>query len=129
MHDGSQRVLIVDDDASTVDVFARTLRLEGYEVLSASSAEAAFREIEKSRPDVILVDLRMPATDGISFLRRLRGLERGGPHMPVAVITGDHSVDENVSRELRELDATLYFKPVPFDELLLIIQRLLQPKP
>ena len=122
-------MLIVDDDESAVDAFARMLRLEGFEVLTAPSAEAAFREIERARPDAILLDLRMPVVDGVAFLRQLRALESDRRETPVAVITGDQSVDDTVAHELRELDAALYFKPVWIDELLRITQRLLQRKP
>lgn len=121
------RVLVVDDDESTVEAFARTLRLEGYEVITASRADAALEAAETSRPDAILLDLRMPMTDGVGFLRQLRarGDHRG---TPVAVITGDHSMEDTVSRELRALNADVYFKPVWLDDLLRIVQHLLQKK-
>jgi two-component system OmpR family response regulator len=118
-------VLIVDDDESTLDAFGRMLRLEGYEVLTAVSGDAALREVETFRPEVILLDLRMPAMDGIAFLRRLRALE-DQRHTPIAVITGDLDFEESVSRELRELGAELHFKPLWFDDLLRITQGLLQ---
>jgi CheY-like chemotaxis protein len=118
-------VLVVDDDQSTVDVFSRMLRLEGYEVVTASSADAALREVETSCPDAILVDLRMPGTDGLVFLRQLRAHEHPR-HVPVAVITGDHAVDDAGLRELRELDAELHLKPVWLEDLLSITQALLQ---
>ena len=119
------RVLIVDDDESTVDAFGRILRLEGYEVLTALSADAGLREVETSRPDVILLDLRMPAMDGLAFLRRLRTLEEQR-HTPTAVITGDHDVEDSVSHELSELNAELHFKPLRFDDLLRITRQLLE---
>lgn len=120
-------MLIVDDDETTIDAFARMLRLEGYEVRTARSAEAAFVEMETSHPDAILLDLRMPVTDGISFLRRLRAYEKHG-RTPVAVITGDYSIEDTRSGELRELEADVYFKPVWLEDLLGITQRLLQRK-
>ena len=123
----SRSVLIVDDDETTIDAFARMLRLEGYEVRTARSAEAAFVEMETSHPDAILLDLRMPVTDGISFLRRLRAYEKHG-RTPVAVITGDYSIEDTRSGELRELEADVYFKPVWLEDLLGITQRLLQRK-
>ena len=123
-----RRVLIVDDDESTVDAFGRILRLEGYDVLTALSADAGLREVEAARPDVILLDLRMPFMDGMVFLQRLRALE-DHRHIPVAVITGDRDLEESVSRELRELNAELHFKPLWFDDLLRLTQRLLESTP
>src|SRR5216684_7290154 len=75
-------VLIVDDDRPTVDAFAEVLGLEGFEVRTALSAETGLRAVQASRPDAILVDLRMPLVDGVEFLRRLRAAERH-PHTPV----------------------------------------------
>ena len=125
MQDQSRAVLIVDDDEGTADTFARMLRLEGYRVLTARSAEAGFRELEASHPDAILVDLAMPVMGGIEFLRRLRGREEYSD-TPVAVITGDYSLGEQILSELRALKADVYFKPVWVDDLLGIAKRLLQ---
>lgn len=52
----SRTVLIIDDE-STVETFGRMLRLDGYQVLTALSAEEGFCEVETSDPDVILLDL------------------------------------------------------------------------
>jgi len=118
------RVLIVDDDVSVIDTFSRMLRLEGYDVSVAPSAEAGLREVETSHPDAIILDLRMPLADGLEFLRRLRA-DDGRHRIPVAIVTGDYSLDEGISRELRQLGAQLYFKPVWLDALLRIVDELL----
>ena len=117
-------MLIIDDDESALETFGRMLRLEGYEVQTAASAEAAFRKIETFRPDVILLDLRMPSADGIVFLRRLRAVD-DNRHTPVAVITGDYVAGDTIARELQELEADLYFKPVWLMDLVGIAQGLL----
>jgi CheY-like chemotaxis protein len=118
------KVLIVDDDPGVVQAFAYILRLEGYEVLTALSAEAALREVETSHPDAVLLDLRMPLMDGLTFLRRLRALEEHR-HTPVAIVTGDYFVDDTITNELRELQADLYFKPVWLRDLVGITRRLI----
>jgi DNA-binding response OmpR family regulator len=119
------KVLIVDDDPSVVQAFARLLRLEGYEVLTALDAEAALREVETSHPDAVLLDLRMPLMNGLAFLRRLRAHEEQR-QLRVAIVTADHSVDEAMTRELRELGADVYYKPVWLEDLLGITRRLIQ---
>jgi DNA-binding response OmpR family regulator len=118
------RVLIVDDDVSVIDTFSRMLRLEGYDVSVAPSADAGLREVETSRPDAIILDLRMPLADGLEFLRRLRA-DDDRQRIPVAIVTGDYSLDEGISQELRQLGAQLYFKPVWLDALLRIVDELL----
>jgi two-component system response regulator PrrA len=121
-------VLIVDDDASVADTFARILRLEGYDVLTALTTEAALRAVDQSHPDAILLDLLMPVEDGVAFLRRLRAQEVER-RTPVAIITGDYFARETIGRELNELHAVLYFKPVWIADLVEIARRLLSPGP
>ncbi len=118
-------LLVVDDDASTLDTLSRMLRLEGYTVATASGSDAALRMIDGFRPDAILVDLHMPIRDGLVFLRALRGLE-DTRELPVAVITGDYFIPETITQELRELHAELCFKPIWLADLLAVVERLLR---
>jgi CheY-like chemotaxis protein len=117
-------LLIVDDDAGTVDTLGRMLRLEGYDILTAPDTDSALKVIDASRPDAILVDLHMPASDGLAFLRRLRAQERDRI-TPAAVITGDYFVRDNLSEELRELHAELHYKPIWLADLLALVDRML----
>ena len=64
------RVLIVDDDGATADSFSRTLRLEGYEVWAALSAEEGLSLAQTHQPHAIVLDLRMPLTSGCSSCAR-----------------------------------------------------------
>ena len=118
-------ILIVDDDEGVTETFARMLRLEGYEVRTAMSAEAGLREAEKSRPDAIILDLRMPHVDGLAFLRRLRADEEQR-EIPVAIVTGDYFLDDTVSSELGQLGAELTFKPLWLEDLVGLARNLLK---
>jgi two-component system response regulator PrrA len=124
-------ILIVDDDEGVTQTFARMLRLEGYEVYTAMSAETGLREAETTLPDAIILDLRMPLVDGLGFLRRLRASDQHR-HVPVAIVTGDYFLDDAVSSELRELGAQLKFKPLWLEDLVGLARTLLsrpdQPK-
>ena len=120
------RILIVDDDPAVTNMFARMLRLEGYDVVVALTAEKGLGEVDAALPpDAVLLDLRMPFTDGLAFLRWLRARETR-QRTPVAVITADYFLDEAVSQELRELDAAVYFKPLWFEDLVGITRELLR---
>jgi CheY-like chemotaxis protein len=99
------------------------LQAQGHEVLTADGTEAALLNIARARPDAVLLDLRMPRIDGVTFLRRLRASE-GERRTPVAVMTGDYLISEETARELKELGAELHFKPVWLEELTRIIKRL-----
>ena len=118
-------ILIVDDDQGVTRTFARMLQLEGYKVRTAGSAETALREAEQSRPDAIIVDLRMPLIDGLTFLRRLRG-DSDQRTTPVAIVTGDYFLDDAVSTELHELGAELRFKPLWLEDLVGLARNLLK---
>jgi two-component system response regulator MprA len=117
-------VLVVDDDPGVTQLFARILTLGGYGVLTALDGAAALQQVKRTHPDIVLLDLRMPLIDGLGFLRSLRTHERER-HTPVAVITGDYTVDSRLQQELSALGAALYFKPVWLEDLLEITRELL----
>jgi two-component system, OmpR family, response regulator PrrA len=119
------RILIVDDDEGVTQTFARMLRLEGYQVHTAVTAETGLAEAEQSQPDAIILDLRMPLVDGLGFLRRLRAHEHQRT-TPVAIVTGDYFLDEAVSTELHELGAELRFKPLWLEDLVGLARNLLK---
>lgn len=122
----TSNILIVDDDEGVTHTFARMLRLEGYAVRTAMTAEHGLREAAEGHPDAIILDMRMPLLDGLGFLRRLRKHE-GGRSTPVAVVTGDYFLDDETSDELRSLGAELRFKPLWLEELVGLAQNLLKP--
>ena len=72
--EGSRTVLIVDDEEVIRDFFARTLT--EYRVLTAASGEEALSIIKKDRPDLVLLDIKMPGIDGIETLRRIKEIDR-----------------------------------------------------
>ena len=119
------KILIVDDDEGVTQTFARMLRLEGYQVRTAVSAETGLKEAQTSLPDAIILDLRMPLVDGLGFLRRLRAQDQQR-RTPVAIVTGDYFLDDSVSAELRELGAELRFKPLWLEDLVGLARNLMQ---
>ncbi len=82
----SPRVLVVDDEPDTLVLIKLTLRRRGYEVQTAASGAEALELIERDLPDLILLDLMMPAMDGFEVLKRLRGNPRTAP-LPVIIFT------------------------------------------
>jgi DNA-binding response OmpR family regulator len=121
----NSKILIVDDDEGVTQTFARMLRLEGYQVRTAVSAETGLVEANEGHPDAIILDLRMPLVDGLGFLRRLRAYD-DQRSVPVAIVTGDYFLDDSVSTELRELGAELRFKPLWLEDLVGLARNLLK---
>jgi DNA-binding response OmpR family regulator len=118
-------ILIIDDDEGVTTTFARMLRLEGFRVCTAVNGEAGLREASECHPDAIILDLRMPLVDGLRFLRRLRADDRHRS-IPVAIVTGDYFLDDEVSSELRQLGAEVKFKPLWLDDLVDLARALLK---
>jgi len=117
-------LLIVDDDEATRYSLMRLLQTEGHTIHTAVDGVGAMQRVVAFAPDAILLDVRMPIANGLMFLRALRA----NPHYawtPVAVITGDYFLDQEVSDELMRLGAAIYFKPVWFSNLTEIVDRLL----
>src|SRR2546426_1702908 len=79
------RVLVVDDDASTREVFAELLQRWGYDVEQTGDGHDALKITAERHPDVIISDLVMPKLDGLALTRALR---EESPDTPVIIITG-----------------------------------------
>ena len=120
----ASRVLIVDDDMSVTDTFSRMLRLEGYEVWAALSADEGLNLAQAHRPHAIILDLRMPLTSGLQFLRAIRAIP-GLTNTPVAIVTGDYYLDEAQASEIQALGAELRYKPLWLEELITLARELL----
>lgn len=89
----ARRVLVVDDDPSTVDMLALVLDLEGYDVVRAQRGMQAMEKLRDRPPDALVLDLMMPGMSGYEVLRELRS----DPELsstPVLVLTAlDRDVD------------------------------------
>ncbi len=85
------RVLLVDDDAVSLDLMALLLAHEGHQVLRANDAGAALELLTSdngSRPDVLLVDLQMPGISGGQLAERVRAMKGPGPLLLAMSATG-----------------------------------------
>jgi len=69
------RILLADDDPRVIQVVGRYLDLEGYEVETVGDGESAVRRATANPPDLIILDIMMPAIDGLEACRRIRANE------------------------------------------------------
>jgi DNA-binding response OmpR family regulator len=116
-------ILIVDDDRSVADTFARMLKLEGFEVATALSADEGIELANQVRPDAIILDHRMPIKNGLQFLRLVRA-QAHLASVPVAIVTGDYFLLETTQNELRALGASIRFKPLWLEDLIALAKTL-----
>jgi two-component system, OmpR family, response regulator MprA len=123
--DASTRtILIVDDDRSVAETFARILKLEGFGVATAMSADAGLNLASVVKPDAIILDMRMPLSSGLDFLRLIRS-NPSLARVPVAIVTGDYFMSEPVQHELRALGASIRFKPLWLEDLVALARTLI----
>ena len=120
-----RKILIVDDDINGSHMHARWLKLDGFTVEIASTAEIGLYQAQLTRPDAITVDLHMPLIDGVGFLRRLRAHD-GLCDIPVAIATADLLMDESVAKELKSLGAQISYKPLIAEEIVALARHLVE---
>jgi DNA-binding response OmpR family regulator len=87
------RVLVVDDDRIGARMVEFLLSEQGYTVVTAESVDAALAEIEQQLPDLLLLDVNLPKTNGFEFYTQLR--ERG-LDIPVIFVTAKGEIDDRV---------------------------------
>ncbi len=79
-------ILVVDDNATNVDILQTRLASQGYHVLTAFDGEQALAAAQEQRPDLILLDIMMPKLNGIEVCRRLKA-DAALPFMPIVMVT------------------------------------------
>ena len=86
-------VLVVDDEPGIRWSISQLLKVSGYEVAAAETAEEGLEKVDARLPDLVLADVRMPGMDGMSFIKELH---KRDPLLPVIAITGYGTVDRAV---------------------------------
>ncbi len=92
----SIRILIADDEPSVLHLLELVLSNEGYEVLMAHNGDQLVRMAQASVPDLLIVDLMMPAMDGYEAIRQLRNDTRTA-HLPMLILTAKSTPDDVVT--------------------------------
>lgn len=121
-----QRILVVDDDETSVAILRTFLEEGGFEVEAASDGETALASIEADPPDLVLLDIVMPGLNGYEVLQNLRGRPETRL-LPVVLLTALDTVEEKV-RGLEAGADDYLTKPYRRDELLARIRTQLRLK-
>jgi CheY-like chemotaxis protein len=95
-----RKILIVDDDPVVHMLYKRHLEKEGFELLMARNGIEALSVAAQSKPDLILMDVMMPAKDGLAALRELKQNE-STRHVPVIVMTANVSEYNTSAKEAK----------------------------
>ena len=124
---GRQKILLIEDDpVARADLQAR-LEANGYVVARAADAASALTVVNREHPDLILLDLGLPAGDGYLVLERLRKIEALAT-IPVLIVTGRSDADTRKRVEAMGV-APVLTKPVDTEVLLAAVRAGLETKP
>lgn len=113
------KILVIDDEDSIRRLLALSLTHKGYEVVLAEDGEKGIAAFEKTRPPVVLTDIKMPGIDGIEVLRTIKGLN---PDTEVIVITG-HGEMESAIQSLQLEASDFINKPIRDEALVVALKR------
>lgn len=112
------KILVVDDEETVREMLVTYLETEGYDVGTADSGVTALQVIEEFKPQVVLLDIRMPDMDG---LQCLRSIMKQNPDIAVVMMSG--FVSEQIARKTLEIGAFDYInKPISLEHLMRILQ-------
>jgi DNA-binding response OmpR family regulator len=115
------QIVAADDDPQLLRLIARNLEFEGYEVLTASDGTSALAQIERSSPDLVLLDVMMPRMDGFAVCQRVREFSS----VPIIIVTA-RGQDQDKVKGL-DLGADDYLtKPFSVEELLARVRAVLR---
>ncbi len=119
-----KKILVVDDDPDVRLGLQLRLNANHYDVICASDGVASIAEARKHMPDLVILDLGLPAGDGFSVLERLKANEQLSS-IPVIVLSGRDRVG-NKDRALKAGAKTFLQKPMANDKLLAVIRLVLE---
>jgi diguanylate cyclase (GGDEF)-like protein len=118
------RILVVDDDAATAELLRTWLRDHPYDVLEASNGEDGLRVVAAERPDLVLLDLRMPGVDGISVARHIKD-DPATRSTPVILLTACRDTETKIEAFAAGADDYVT-KPFEFQEMVARIGSMLR---
>jgi DNA-binding response OmpR family regulator len=121
------KILIVDDDQDIRQLLGHRLKARGYEAVFAGDAISAVNQARKEAPDLILLDLSMPAGDGYLVIERIKAMP-ALEGTPVIIVSARDPLAEEQRFISSGADA-FFRKPFDYDELLAAISRALGAEP
>jgi len=118
-----KKILVIDDDPGLVKVIAARLEASGYGTVTANDGVQGMEKAKNEKPDLILLDIKMPNMDGHTMLRNLKKYGEGTKPIPVIMLTGYDGLDD-----LFGLEGAVDYIVKPFEDkdLLLRISKALK---
>lgn len=105
------KIAIIEDDITISQMYRMKFEADGFEVQTADNGKTGLELAEKMRPDIILLDIRMPEMNGDEVLKRIRATD-WGKHVPVLVLT--NLGEEEAPASLKSLGVEAYIVKADF---------------
>ena len=116
------RILVIDDEAAIRDSLRMILEYEHYEFVGAASGPEGLAQVQRDPPDLVLLDIKMPAMDGMEVLRKLHATD---PALPVVMISG-HGTTATAVEAIRSGAVDFLDKPLSSERVIVTIQNVLR---
>lgn len=119
-----RKILVVEDEPDTAEMFAEMLRLRGYRVFKSYGSASAMRQLALDKPDVVILDIMMPDISGLEVLHYMRR-EPALAKIPVIIVSAKSLLSD--IKVGMDAGADLYLaKPVAFSELIQAVEGVIQ---
>lgn len=122
----AKRVVIIEDEPDTAEMYAEMMRLSGYEVVKYFASQTAIAQIAKQEPSVVILDLMMPDLYGLEVLRFLKK-DKDLAEVPVIIVSAK-TMPEDITEGLQAGASAYLTKPVSFNDLKLAINQAINMK-
>jgi len=116
------RILVIDDEAAIRDSLRMILEYEDYLFSGAASGQEAIAAVQRERPDLVLLDIKMPGMDGMEVLRKLHALDET---LPVVMISG-HGTTATAVEAIRSGAVDFLDKPLSSERVIVTLQNALK---
>src|SRR5215216_3063202 len=116
------RILVIDDEAAIRDSLRMILEYEDYQFAGAASGQEGLALVQRDRPDLVLLDIKMPGMDGIEVLRKLHAMDET---LPVVMISG-HGTTATAVEAIRSGATDFLDKPLSSERVIVTLQNALK---
>jgi two-component system response regulator HydG len=114
MKEEKVKVLVVDDDRRMLKTMSDILKIKGYEALVANTGDVAVEMVKAEKPDCVLMDIKMPGTNGVEVLKMIKGVS---PELPVVLMSA-YASDEQMAEAKKEGAYAVLTKPIDIQMVL-----------
>jgi two-component system nitrogen regulation response regulator NtrX len=116
------RILVIDDEAAIRDSLRMILEYEDYQFVGAGSGQEGIALVQRDRPDLVLLDIKMPGMDGLEVLRKLHAMDEA---LPVVMISG-HGTTATAVEAIRSGAIDFLDKPLSSERVIVTLQNALR---